>query len=76
MRNGNYACQPQFKPGDRVVSLVSHPPEISSETEAIVIRPYIGTLYAVLLPNGELYRWFADFELQPVGQSTNHSLKV
>lgn len=76
MRNGNSACQPSFNPGDRIVSLVSHPPEISSGTEATVVRPYTGTLYAVMLPNGELHRWFADFELQPVGQSTNHSLKV
>lgn len=55
---------PEFKSGDRVVSLVFHPPEIKSGTGATIISPVTGTLYAVQLPNGELHRWFAWFELQ------------
>jgi hypothetical protein len=76
MRNGNSYCQPLFSPGDKVVSLVFHPPEILSGTEATVIAPYTGTLCAVLLPNGELHRWFADFELQPADKSTDCPLRI
>lgn len=57
---------PQFKSGDRIVSLVFHPPEIKSGTEATIISPQVGMLYAVQLPDGELHRWFAWFELQAV----------
>lgn len=57
---------PQFKSGDRIVSLVFHPPEVKSGTEATIISPYVGMLYAVQLPDGELHRWFAWFELQSV----------
>lgn len=55
---------PQYMPGEKVVSLVEHPPEIKSGTKATIISPQVGTLYAVKLPNGELHRWFAGFEMQ------------
>ncbi|MDF3002112.1 MAG: hypothetical protein K0Q48_2231 [Bacillota bacterium] len=56
----------KFKSGDNVVSLAIHPPEIESGTKLTVISPHYGTLVAVKLPSGELHRWFADFELEPV----------
>jgi hypothetical protein len=59
----------QFHSGDKVVSLVYHPPEIVSGTEAVIVSPYVDELYAVQLPSGELHRWFAGFELQPVKNS-------
>jgi hypothetical protein len=43
-----------------------HPPEIEPGTKGTVISTRVGSLYAVQLPNGELHRWFAGFELQPV----------
>lgn len=61
---------PQFKSGDRIVSLAFHPPEIKSGTEATIISPQVGMLYAVQLPDGELHRWFAWFELQAVNPSS------
>ena len=64
----NRMLSTQFKKGDKVVSLVIHPPEIKSGTSATIISPYHGTLYAVKLPDGELHRWFADFELEPVNK--------
>ncbi len=59
------ACTVEFQKGDRVVSLVCHLPEIMPGTEAEIYSGRIGDLYAVQLPNGELHRWFAAFELQP-----------
>lgn len=67
-----YKHQPQFHTGDRVVSLVYHPPEIKSGTEATIISPQFGTLYAVELPDGELHRWIADFELRPLNTRTKN----
>ena len=63
---------PQFDTGDRVVSLVIHPPEIETGTEATIITPQIGTLYAVQLPDGELHRWVAWFEVKAVDPSYNY----
>lgn len=64
----NRTFSTQFKNGDKVVSLVIHPPEIKSGTNATIISPYNATLYAVKLPDGELHRWFAEFELEPVNK--------
>lgn len=61
---------PEFHPGDRVVSIVFHPPEIQSGTGATIISPRLGDLYAVQLPDGELHRWFAGAELQTVNPSS------
>lgn len=56
---------PQFMPGDKVVSLVyHHPPEIQPGTTGDIASCQVGGLYAVQLPNGELHRWFAGFELE------------
>lgn len=57
---------PEFCPDERVVSLVSHPPEIEPGTKATIVAPHTGSLYAVQLPDGELHRWFARFELEPL----------
>ncbi len=61
-----YMSYPKFKSGGRIVSIVFHPPEIRSGTEAIIISPQVGMLYAVQLPDGEFHRWFACFELQAI----------
>jgi hypothetical protein len=57
---------PEFTAGDRIVSLVIHSPKIQNGTKATVVAPHVGTLYAVQLPNGELHRWVAWFEVQPI----------
>jgi hypothetical protein len=68
-----YASPPEFQSKDRVVSLVSHhPPEVEPGTEGTIVSPRIGSLYAVQLPNGELHRWFAGFELQPLNPQSNY----
>jgi len=56
----------KFKSREQVVSLAIHPPEIESSTKLTIISPHYGTLVAVKLPSGELHRWFADFELEPI----------
>lgn len=64
---------PEFQSNDRVVSLVyHHPPEIEPGTKGTIVLPRIGSLYAVQLPNGELHRWFAGFELEPVNFQHNY----
>jgi hypothetical protein len=56
---------PKFRPGQNVISLVEHPPEIKPGTTVRLVSPWFGNLCAVQLPNGEIHRWFAWFELQP-----------
>ncbi|WP_291353161.1 hypothetical protein [Desulfosporosinus sp.] len=65
-----YMGYPEFHPGNKVVSLVFHPPEIQRGTEVTIISPRLGDLYAVQLPDGELHRWFAGTELQTVSSSS------
>lgn len=67
---------PQVNSGDKVVSLAFHPPEIVSGTKATIVSPQVGVLYAVKLPDGELHRWLADFELQSINQKHNKYLKI
>ncbi|KGK88372.1 hypothetical protein DP73_12825 [Desulfosporosinus sp. HMP52] len=67
-----YITYPGFKPGDKVVALVFHPPEIRSGTKATIISPRVESLYAVQLPDGELHRWFTGSELEPVSPCLNH----
>jgi hypothetical protein len=55
-----------FQPGEKVVSLVMHPPEVKMGAYATIITPYYGDLFAVKLPDGELHTWFAGSELEPV----------
>lgn len=61
-----------FKKGDKVISLVNHSPELQSGTNATIISPYTGLLYAVQLPDGELHTWFANFELEPVNKKQKY----
>jgi hypothetical protein len=64
---------PEFHSNDRVASLVSHhPPEIEPGTNGTIVSARIGSLYAVQLPNGDLHRWFAGSELQPVAPQCNY----
>ena len=64
---------PQFQSKDRVVSLVSHhPPEVEPGTKGTIVSPWIGSLYAVQLPNGDLHRWFAGSELQALNPQYNY----
>ncbi len=60
-----------FKPGDKVVALVFHPPEIKSGTKATIISGRVERFYAVQLPDGELHRWFAGSELESISPSPN-----
>lgn len=64
---------PQFQSGQRVMSLVSHPPEVKPGTTGTIVSPWFGTLCAVQLPSGELHRWFASFELAPVNPAAGIS---
>ncbi|HEX3032962.1 MAG TPA: hypothetical protein VHS59_12135 [Bacillota bacterium] len=63
---------PLFRPGTKVISLVEHPPEVHPGTEAIIVKPWFRGLCAVQLPDGEIHRWFANFELQPVNSSAGY----
>lgn len=56
----------EFHPGQTVISIVHHPPEIEPGAPAVIVSPWRGSLCAVQLPNGEIHRWFASFELAPV----------
>jgi hypothetical protein len=56
----------QFQRGDRVISLSYYPPEFLIGMGGTIGSPYYGPLYAVRLSNGQLYRWFAGFELDSV----------
>lgn len=53
-----------FHPGESVISLVEHPPEIKPGTMAKIVSPWFGSLCAVQLPDGMIHRWFAWFELR------------
>ena len=65
--------QPLFRSGDRVPAdklfCESRP-----KTQATVMCIQNGRLYAVQLPSGELYRWFAPFELLPITPTFNNYL--
>lgn len=67
-----YCINPsQFHKGQNIFSLVYYPPIIIPGTYAQIVSHYKDNLYAVQLPNGELYRWFTSFELKPVDESSN-----
>jgi hypothetical protein len=61
----NLIASHQFAPGENAISIVSHPPEIHPGTLVNIVKPWHGNLCAVKLPNGEIHRWFAWFELRP-----------
>ncbi|WP_140417733.1 hypothetical protein [Desulfosporosinus sp. FKA] len=64
--SNRYMNYPGFKPGDEVIALAFHPPEIRSGTKATILSPRVEGLYAVQLPDGELHRWFAGSELEAI----------
>lgn len=73
MVNSNYVY-PQFRSGENAISLVSHPPEIEPGTSFRIVKPWIGNLCAVQLPEGMIHRWFAWFELRPAATNYNMAL--
>lgn len=69
----NQFRHPEFRPGQTVISIAHHPPEISPGTMAVIVRPWCGTLCAVQAPNGEIHQWFAWFELAPMNPAPGFS---
>ena len=65
---------PEFQEGEKVASMVYHPPEITNGTMVTIVKPNPVTFYAVMLPNRELHRWLADFELKPQDSGVTRSL--
>ncbi|OLS01632.1 hypothetical protein TICRE_24560 [Tissierella creatinophila DSM 6911] len=70
----DYLNYPEFSAGDRVISIVSHPPEIHPGTSARIVNPWIASLCAVKLPDGMIHRWFASFELEPEDACSSNNL--
>ena len=68
--------KPEFQAGERVASMVYHPPEITNGTMVTIVKPNPVTFYAVMLPNRELHRWLADFELKPQYSAEGRSLEL
>lgn len=66
---------PEFNPGEKVVSSVFHPPEITSGTMVTIVKPNPVKFYAVLLPDRQLHRWIADFELKAINPREEGNLK-
>ncbi len=64
-----------YRQGEKVKSLVNRPPNIQVGTAGTLLSRWIGTLYAVKLPNGELYRWLDNQDLSPLDPS-QHNLRV
>lgn len=71
-----YVTYPQFHSGQSVISIAEHLPEIKPGTMAEVVSPWVGSLCAVQLPNGEIHRWFASFELAPANLWPNFSASL
>lgn len=70
----NFLASPQFIPGENAISIVNHPPEIHAGTPVNIVKPWHGNLCVVQLPNGEIHRWFAWFELIPQSHYTGNPL--
>ena len=60
----SYMASPQFLPGTNAISIACHPPEIRPGTPVKIVKPWIGNLCAVQLPDGMIHIWFAWFELR------------
>ncbi len=60
----NYMPSPQFLPEANAISIVNHPPEIHPGTPVKIVKPWLGNLCTVQLPDGMIHRWFAWFELR------------
>lgn len=63
----------QYHPGEKVLSLVSRPPELEVGTICTIIKRWVGALYAVRLKSGEIYRWLDITELESLDPS-KHTL--
>jgi len=64
-----------YRSGEKVSSLVNRPPSIQVGTAGSILNRMKGSLYAVKMPNGDLYRWLAVRDLYPVDPS-QHTLRV
>lgn len=64
-----------YQTGERVSSLVNRPPDIQIGSTGTILDRWVGTLYAVKLPNGDLYRWLNSQDLLPIDPS-QHNLRV
>lgn len=64
-----------YRPGEIVKSLVIRPPAIQVGTEGKILNRWVGTLYAVKMPNGDLYRGLDSDDLIPV-DSLHPNLRV
>lgn len=67
--------KPEFNAEEKVASLVFHPPEITNGTMVTIVKPHPILFYAVMLPNRELHRWIADFELKALNPREGEVLK-
>ncbi len=74
--HGTFYSSFHFYPGDGIVAISDLPPDIVSGTAAAVVSHQMETLYAVELSTGELYRWFAGFELQGVQPKQNGDFQL
>ena len=64
-----------FHVGDEVISLVYNSPSINIGTVGTIVNSWVGPLFAVIMPNGEFYKWLAAQDLYPVDPS-QHTLRV
>ena len=64
-----------YRPGQAVSSLVDRPPTIQVGTVGKILNRWIGTLYAVKMPNGDLYRWLDNQDLYAVDPS-RHNVRI
>lgn len=67
--------KPEFNSGEKVASLSYHPPEITSGTMVTIVKPHPILFYAVMLPDRQLHRWIADFELKALNPRADGVLK-
>jgi len=67
-----HRSNPEFNSGEKVASLVFHPPEITSGTMVTIVNPNPVVFYAVMLPDRQLHRWIADFELKALDPREGH----
>ena len=64
-----------YRSGEVVSSLVNRPPNIEVGTVGEIVSRWAGTLYAVKMPNGDLYRWLDSRDLSSV-DSNQPNLRV
>lgn len=59
---------PQFRPGDRVVTIAPHE-GFPVGTDGTIASRWVGTLYAVRLPNGD-FHWLDSTEIGTIDPNT------